>query len=534
MAISEYRVPKLLSLVGDPVIVEAITTSHLDAGSKTILDFLIYGDDADVHYFDITISGAYSLHFNFVDHLVNLNDILKRSNFSSDNEFLNHAVDRMNGFPNAVAYFTFSVVTNSTYPNGFIRMQSIKMNDHQMVGSPSFTFEQIDFTLGVEPHYNENYRLGIRIYNGSSELLGELVEFPDLEGRVIFDISEFIEILPQPDFDLEANILSFNETCKPYFYLLFDRYGIPAVEHNTLFSSTYYAIYGQSSYMKKAIWNEEAGSFYNELSVHKSFLTLQPNFKKITPFAPELLSFLVFDATISTVKLHLKVNFTDGSSYEADRGTIGAIYGKVLQAIVSPLRLNIFEINISKTVANYTVVLRNQSNVDISQERTYILDYETYDYLRFFIFRSDYGGGYDCLRSTGIVTNPAKIEKEFGTVALPDDYTTKTRKEIQVSATRTLEFNLNWGLMINFGGNSRNWKNYIQQIELSDDIFEYINGITVPCSFITDDYMLHNDNTSIYTHSSVYRRAFVDEAYSDDDIPISGDYSDDFNEDYFN
>ncbi len=536
MAISIYSAPKLVSLVGDPVLVTVLTNTHLLQGNKALYDLSIYGISNVGKYFEVVIPETnQTIKFDLVETLTKSTDIIAYDYFAEYADFMQHAADRISAIYEIRSKFTVQKVAYGMHPNGVVRFESIVAEDITLeisIGSTAST-DLVEEIPGNIPVWEDGYMVGIRIFDENFGFIGELAERPPLDGLVTFNIKALLEKLPDPGFDLQVGILEYNNTCKAYKFQIYDKSGIPAVEQTTVWSEIYFAIAGKSSYMKRAIRNEELGSFYNELVVNKSFLTLQPNNKLISPFALELLSFLVLEDTIATVKLHLKIMFTDGNSHEVDVSTINAIYGRVLQINISPQLLSLYDYDNTKTVANFTVSLLNELNVPISQERTYIIDYDTYDYLRFFIFRNDYGGGYDVMRSTGEAVNTASVKKEFANRALPYDYTTADRKEIQVSEERVLEWELNWGLLHLNGGTARDWKNYIQQIELSPDVFEYINGIIVACTFITDNYNLHTDNRNIYTHKSIYRRAFVDEAYSDDDIPVIGDYSDDFNEDYF-
>ena len=187
-----------------------------------------------------------------------------------------------------------------------------------------------------------------------------------------------------------------------------------------------------------------------------------------------------------------------------------------------------------KIVDYYEVWLTDNAASALTEKRIYYLDSTFYKQTRFFIFENSLGG-FDTMRATGIATAKANYTRTQVSMLLPVYYTSKDREVMQVNQEESRKFTVNFGIMNNISGDlyAQDWKNYARQIELSEKAYEVINGRTVPVLFNTDEVELHSDNSRIYDLVLTYERAFIDNAYSDDEIPIKGDYNDDYYYDYF-
>lgn len=143
--------------------------------------------------------------------------------------------------------------------------------------------------------------------------------------------------------------------------------------------------------------------------------------KYLLPEQAEFLSIVLFTADVTGVSLKFTVYFQDGTTAVVYKFALGNVtrYSK-LTFPVGFVQNNLNLIDDSKPVIKYSVVLVDSNNTELSETRTYWLDYEYRQFVRQFIYLSSMGT-YDTLVAFGrgssqyeLVQNVAEIASDKG------------------------------------------------------------------------------------------------------------------------
>ncbi len=408
-------------------------------------------------------------------------------------------------------------------------------------GSPAWqaAVTIVQVTNAVDFEYRENFRINIALFTEDGLIEGsELEAIPDDDFHAIFDLRDGLKGLVDYAFtypeDSEELIILRPEPIKQYYFQYWESYGLPSVAKELKTSSDYYVMKGKSSYMQLTEYHELNTSFWQRLQTSHAFLTLQPNNKLISTKQVEKLFFLHYlNISPRSVRLNVKVYFTNGTDDTVFKDTLPNYERfQILECNVGFEIMELADVNPALTVEKYDVWLTTSAGV-LSETKTYYVDLEYQKQTRYFLFANSLCG-YDTARALGIGSNEVDYSYKKVSKLLPHNYTSKDREFNQIQVAEKRKFIVNFGILNNISGDvyAPDWKNYLRQLNLSPDRFEIINGREVPIQSLTEKFPLHNDNTKIYDAIFTYERDFVDEAFSDDEIPIDPDYNDDYNDDY--
>lgn len=362
-------------------------------------------------------------------------------------------------------------------------------------------------TSGTDTTPREGYELLCRVskVNGSIILLNEDRLAPDTGGNVEFDLHDLFlpELTAEFKWPEESSTLHEKRTnhIKKYrldYAELFEN----GVKRLTPYQETVYAILGAFDYKLVAGLNDVEYSFLDFIITYKSFLTWQPTTKTINQGQPEKLFFLVFN-DISSIEVHVKVYWTDGTdSGDQELATISG----VSQYDVYELMVGYSQIDFSKwslkEVEKYEIWLEDNSGNVQSQARSYILDTKTHRHERIFLFRNSFGG-FDTLRAIGRKVHYNEYERMI---------LEKNDEEFSVKEVyQALESQL---FTINTGWITRDQKNWLRELFLSQEVYEIINGYKFPIIITNDKIDLFDDDTYLYDLKIEYKYSFKDPNYS--------------------
>ena len=391
----------------------------------------------------------------------------------------------------------------------------------------------------VDPDYRENFKINVALYNDEGLIEGsEMEATPDSDNHAIFDLGPGLKTLVSYGFtypeDSEELLIQRTEPIEKYFYKYWESYLIPSVNKEVNVSSFYYVMQGKSSYMQLTEYHELNTSFWQRLQTSHAFLTLQPNNKLISTKQVEKLFFLLHTADEGEIELKVKLYFTDDTFNESTKDNISQLKKyDIIECNVGFETMELADIVPEKTVEKYEVWLNNVEFGILSAKRTYYVDLNYQKQTRYYLFANSLCG-YDSARALGIGTSEGEYSYNKVSKLLPQNFTSKDREFRQIEVTEQRKFIVDFGILNNISGDvyAPDWKNYLRQLMFSPDRYEIINGREVPIQSLTDKVPLHTDLTKIYDFVFSYERDFVDEAYSDDEIPVDPDYNDDYNDDY--
>lgn len=529
MAITITQEPQPVVLSGNQSVLKVVTNNHLESGAYHIADWVVPDTGNNVTLFMRLRSLAYNIDLSIRVGPSTAYEVViePRANFATFSDYLDHIVEKMSESPVMNHFFEAEVSSQN------IRLTSRIMRNYWIIGYIGQTpavFTTIQ--AGADPVIKSGFRVGIKIMDSQYNLISLAPELrePNLDGTCVFDLSDYFSaVTPIEKPANTAIIKQISGGVNRYRIEVFewldnDIIGQPEILYIT-------SLRGKSSFMQEALWNEEANSFYNYVTSSLSFLSTQPRLKRIAPNAFELL--YLYCHTQRQINLKLKVYLSDGNTDTTTAATATVDAFKLAELDVSPQKLNVFQYeNGGITVLGYDV-WAEVTGISTHEVRQYRFDRNRYDQARTFLVRNDFGSVWEVIRATGECEVKSDFERNSAERTLPLNFVTSDSNIEDIENKVIYEFTLHWGFLSRLG-DQRAWKHYIMGVELSKKVFEMIAGYMIPCKFMTQNADFDADNRDYYTHVSTYRRAYFDTAYSPDDVPIVGDYNDDYSDDYFN
>ncbi|MBS7565161.1 hypothetical protein KHS38_12170 [Mucilaginibacter sp. Bleaf8] len=210
------------------------------------------------------------------------------------------------------------------------------------------------------------------------------------------------------------------QTVVRYFLRYAEVYGDSQVVRRISTTGTFFALLGGISKEKLAEFNFP-GSFIAGDKLR--FLKQEPLEKYLLPEQPEFLSVVLFNGDHQGLQLKFTVHFDDDSTatiYKYAMGTQGQFTKLTYPVGFVQNALNL--VKADHAVIKYDVVLVNGAGDEVSETKTYWIDYSFLPYARMFVYLSSWGT-YDTLVSYGkgssqydILNNTAEINTDRGFV----------------------------------------------------------------------------------------------------------------------
>jgi hypothetical protein len=347
-----------------------------------------------------------------------------------------------------------------------------------------------------------------------------------------FEISSMINKRKQGLFtfpDEEANKMIAQPLISEFRVLCYNTYGTIPVEENSAIE-TIYSLPVKLSESEQAGLNENNKSLLDYLTESQMFLSDHTE-KYTDKHSPERL--YLFVKTASKYALYVKKYYSDNTTenetllvvdhtgvygvYECKTG-----YLSVVNAATDGNRLiTKWEIYASAVGIGY--------NVQITKAFTYYLDFNTYQWARYFLYKNKYGA-YETFRTTGLLTLKHTGEKQIATTMLPKGFTHSTFKRNQVSNTVTRLYNLNTGYL------NESQRGYLAEFVDSDEVYLLKNGNKYAVNINNPEIELYTDREPLKSNDIIVEGALDDNILSPrPQYPLleSPDFNIDFNEDYF-
>jgi hypothetical protein len=287
-------------------------------------------------------------------------------------------------------------------------------------------------------------------------------------------------------------------------------------------------MYGGVNWMQRAKYNYEGSSFWAKLLYNNYFLSWAPLKRIIGPREPVKLYYLNHTAATS-LKLKAKL-YTAGSSSTITIDTVTGVADKAMyEMVLSPDKVYYTGLY-DQTLVKIEVWIDNESDVRISEIRTYLLDYSHYEHTRYFIFRNSLGV-FECLRTTGLLIRGGNYTREVANIEVDLDYTSKDREVISVSNIEQQKFTLAMGWLDRYG-NADEYRNWLRDFAGSREVYQVLGNTLKPIRITSDNLDAGKDRDTTKGFIFEFVNAFTDEHFTKEITWNIGDES--FSSDFEN
>lgn len=375
---------------------------------------------------------------------------------------------------------------------------------------------------GTDPVARDFYQLICAVWLPGDDpedyiLLGEDRLTPDADGNCSFKIQEYLK--PEVSFSFQWP--------EGYDTFIFQNTGIIILffveyaetydgEVKRLYSTentVTYAFLGGIDRNRQADLNEQDKPFLDQLIYRKDFLTWQPREMIINQYQPVKLSFLVWDENQTTLKLKIKVFFTDKTDTTVTK-TISCTQYEVFECILSYQKLGMG--SYVKTVSYYEVWIDDQDNTRKSVSRYFYIDYNYYEDERIFIFQNSLGCA-DVIRFTGITETNVELERTSAEKINQEGFTWQDFDIQDFDNMEVQRFSFNTGWLNNLSSRPKQLADYLREFYLSPRIYEMVNNRLYPVRIITKkQFITKTDETLSYIEFEA-ERAYTDQYFSQDE-----------------
>ena len=368
---------------------------------------------------------------------------------------------------------------------------------------------------GVNPVPRPNFRIRLEIWEklgifaedgsyepttGNTRKIAELEQIPDSLGNATFEVSSVLRQFFGRNY-YESPSGRQNNVLARYFIRYAEVYGTPPTLTNPVkVLPDTYAINGGFAIEEAA----ESETFLENVVMNRWFFSFQPLVKKVRRLSYEVLHVLLNNNT--TLQPRVKRYFTDGSTSEANFGSVTPtnypmLYG--VNAYVGAILPGGIETT-TKKLYKYEIwfVDPGDPTEPRSVKKTYMVDDEYYENIRYFMFRNSLGG-FDTFYTTGKVEQTESTE--FSTFrkfipAEPQQGFSGMGKKINSSIR---------GMKVNTGYISREWKEYLMsELFKAEEIYEYTETNLFAINIRNTDAKLSDSNDTMHDFTFEYNYAF--------------------------
>ena len=294
-----------------------------------------------------------------------------------------------------------------------------------------------------------------------------------------------------------------NELRRLYNIFAHEKYGNPLTTYDTKPNLNILILPGKISDLKRGLLNNQSTSWWAQLQNDKSFLTNSPRTKITDAWASERLFYYVVDS-VTAIDLQVKVYYTDGSDTTLTRENISSVARHdVYEIITSFSTLGIYFLDPTKTIEKYEVWIRDQSQNVISEVFTYKVDHTRHEDARYFLFSN----GYKMIEGARFIGNSksySKIDQINLNRYLEKGYGVEDNSVVKAQPSE-----------VEYREASSEWLSieeitWLREILLSKEVYEIVNGETVPVVIDSESISIHEDNKNLRSITIRYRYAHAD------------------------
>lgn len=366
-----------------------------------------------------------------------------------------------------------------------------------------------DFRVFVETYKND----------GVPSLLGEDFLSVDSNGQVEIDLRDYL--LPELEWPLFTypqdgnNALKLTTGFIDEFFIRTGEYYSGYVRKLTD-QSVFRAMHGGVGGQRQAVFNAVSDSLFGMISGRGQFLTWLPVHQVIDRNTPVYLYFLNAHP-MSTLKLKAKVFYTNGNSQTYNIKTLaGCAQYRVYEVVASCDKL--FQ-NITLPtypgayIYKYEVWIEDPYGFQLSETRTYELDYKPWQNVRYFVFLNSFGV-YDSVRVIGSFSK--QKEYDFVKVAFTpeSDFGQRDFFTKNVFVEKTESFKANSGYTNLASDYAKHMAEAFEELFLSLNPFEITNEGPVPIVIEKANHVVSSDESRLYAIEFEYRKTYTDRLWS--------------------
>lgn len=384
---------------------------------------------------------------------------------------------------------------------------------------------QSDSYLDGSGNEKENYRINVELWvENEANTTFELANTQPLQlkygsaGQAETDFKDILHTLLEnagPDYMdfAQTAILACKKSVRKFYFKYAE--SIDGVLGTVTTSATFTAIYGGLSY---------TGSFSSSLlgliqpnEVDRSqdrFLRQGNNQQYTRTNQPQFLYFL---NTRATEILHLKVKFYFSDDTVLEKTiTTGTVtnarkyaYNVKFDAILSGVEAD------SRQCTYYEVWLQNTSDTVLSETRTFYLNYEIREYVKYFLYYSSWGS-VDTLITYGKGVSEIDItQSDAGIIR-------QSGNDIKEGNGHVFDIKVNTTFKVATGFFSKIEIGLKRDFYLSPFKFRYSAGNLLPISLTSKNITEFTDGNGLFAQNFDYKYLFDDDCYTEGDIEDNG------------
>jgi hypothetical protein len=262
----------------------------------------------------------------------------------------------------------------------------------------------------------------------------------------------------------------------------------------------------------------EGQLFSNYVGPNRKFLTWNPT-KVVLPEQPNYLYFLTnMKPTPTVLTLRLYRYYADGTEDTKSLSVMAIADVQYMTTYSVPIGAKQLGItDLSKKVVKYVVWLNNQDGEIVSEQRTYIIDWQYYREKKYILFRNSLGG-YDSLGLTGdfaaninLIRDESERYKPYQSLA--------SFSEVEVSkVTGQKEIKVNTGWL------TKQERDWLEELALSEDILLVSDRDYIPLVLQDSNYVSEDSVERLIGRSFTLRYANNQRNFSS--LPISAKLAD--------
>lgn len=227
------------------------------------------------------------------------------------------------------------------------------------------------------------------------------------------------------------------------------------------------------------------------LPTNKKFLSWAPVVKNVGINQEDYLLFFCYPISVSTLKLQAVAYYDDATSEtEIVKTVSGVVYGNLYQLPCGTSNSGVLQINPAKKLVKYELSLLNQSDVLISEVRTFLVDAFEHPLTRYFMFLNSLGG-YEVIKFNGLKTVSSDYDREVLEYFLPANY--KAEDGQFKSGRVSLQDKNSYSTGYITGSLSAEWVEYLKDLLLSKNVFDVTNGNRLPVLITNTTYAAGGD-----------------------------------------
>jgi hypothetical protein len=179
--------------------------------------------------------------------------------------------------------------------------------------------------------------------------------------------------------------------------------------------------------------------------------------------------------------------------------------------VISPAKVNYTGLS-NETLVKIEVWMANESNVRVSEIRTFVLDYSHYEHARYFIFRNSLGA-FECLRTTGMMNRINDYERDVAIQGMDYDFTSKDREDVSVTNIEKQKFSVAMG-WLNQYADAEEYRNWLRDFSLSREVYQAIGSTLKPVRITGNSFDRGKDRENARSFSFEFVNAFTDEHFT--------------------